>query len=131
MQFTIEEFNPNSRLAFLDLNVKVDSGKKVICKWYQKPTDTGIIKNFRGCAPLQYKRNVIEATVHKVFRSTSTWEHFDQALEKKIENQYPKNWSDRVVYETLTRSLRERKILHVTASEQRNDKWLKDSSPFS
>ena len=73
-------------LTFLDLNVNVDSAKKVTCGWYQKPTDTGTILNFRGCAPLQYKRNVFEGTFHRFFRSTSTWEYFDQALEKKIGN---------------------------------------------
>ena len=105
LQFTIEELDSNGNLAFLDLNVNVDSGKKITCRWYQKPTDTGTIQIFRGCAPLQYKRNVIEETVHGVFRSTSTWENFEQALEKNwkkwIENQYPKNWWDRVVFETL------------------------------
>ena len=82
-QFTIEELDSNGNLAFLDLNDNVDSGKKVTCGWYQKPTDTGTILIFRGCASLQYKRNVFEGTVHRVFRSTSTWENFDQALEKK------------------------------------------------
>ena len=86
LQFKTEELNSNGILVFLDLNVNVDSGKKVTCGWYQKPTDTDTILNFRVCASLQYKRNVIEGTVHRVFRSTSTWENFDQALEKKIEN---------------------------------------------
>ena len=85
----------------------MDSGKKVTCGWYQKASDTSTILNFRGCAPLQYKRNVIEGTVNRVFRSASTWENFDQALEKNwkqwIENQYPKNWSDRIVFESLNR----------------------------
>ena len=85
LQFTIEELDRNGNLAFLDLNVNVDSGKKVKCGCYQKPTDTGTILNFRGCAPLQYKRNVIEGTVNRNFMSTSTWEDFDQALEKKLE----------------------------------------------
>ena len=47
LQFTIEELDSNGNLAFLDLNVNVDSGKKVTCGWYQKPTDTGTILNFR------------------------------------------------------------------------------------
>ena len=107
LQFTIEELDSNGNLAFLDLNVNVDSAKKVTCGWYQKPTDTGTTLNFRGCAPLQYKRKVIEGTVHSAFKSTSTLEIFDQALEKNrkqgIENQYPKNWSDRVGLKLLTR----------------------------
>ena len=74
VQFNIEELDKNGYLAFLDLNVKVDSAKKITCGWYQKPTDTDTILNFRGCAPLQYKRNVIKGTVLRVFRSTSTWQ---------------------------------------------------------
>ena len=80
---------------------------------------------------MQYKRNVIEGTVHRFFRISSTWEYFDQALEKNrklwIENQYPKNWSGRVVFETLNKIIEEKKNLEVKASEPRNDKWLKDS----
>ena len=83
---------------------------------------------------MQYKRNVTKGTVHRVFRSTSTWEYFDQALEKNrklwIENQYPKNWSDRVVFETLNKIIEGKKNLEVKASEPRNDKWLKDSPPL-
>ena len=85
LQFTIEELDKNGNLAFLDLNINVDSGKKVTCGWYLKPTDTGTILNFIGCAPLHYKRNVFEGRVHRVFRRTSTSENFDQALEKKSE----------------------------------------------
>ena len=36
LQFTIEELDNNGNLAFSDLNVNVDSGKKVTCGWYQK-----------------------------------------------------------------------------------------------
>ena len=85
LQFTIEELDSNGNLAFLDSTVNVDSGKKVTCGWYQNSTDTGTILNFKGSAPLQYKKNVIEGTVLRVFRSTLTWENFDQALEKKSE----------------------------------------------
>ena len=57
--------------------------------------------------------------------------YFDQALEKNrkqwIENQYPKNWSDRVVFETLNKIIEGKKNLELKASEPRNDKWLKDS----
>ena len=70
-----------------------------------------------------------------VFRSTSTWENFDQALEKNrkqwIENQYPKNWSDRIVFETLIKIIEGKKNLEVKASEPRNNKRLKDSPPFN
>ena len=48
LQFAIEELNSNGNLAFLVLNVNVDSGRKCTCRWYQKPTDTGTILNFRA-----------------------------------------------------------------------------------
>ena len=62
--------------------MSTESAKKVTYGWYQKPTETGTILNFRGCAPLQYKRTVFKGTVQRVFRSISTWEEFDQAFEK-------------------------------------------------
>ena len=83
---------------------------------------------------MQYKRNVIEGTVHRVFRSTSTREDFDQALQKNrkqwIENQSPKTWSDRVVFETLNKIIEGMNDLEVKASEPRNIKGLKDSPPL-
>ena len=55
LQITIEELYSISNLAFVDLNVNGDSGKKVAKGWYEKHTATGTILNFRGCAPLQNK----------------------------------------------------------------------------
>ena len=134
LQFTMKNLDSNGNLAVLDLNINVESGKKVTCGWYKKPTDTGTIPIFRGCPPLQYKRNVIEGTVHRVFRNTSTWENFHQAFERNrkqgIANQYPKNWSDRVVFEPLNKIIEGKKNLELKASEPRNDEWLKDSPPI-
>ena len=133
LQLTIEELDSNGNLASLDLKINLDSGKKVTCGWYQKPTDTGTILNFRCCAPLPYKRNVFEGTVRRILRSTSTWENFDRAFPKNrkhwIENQYPKNWLNRVVLETLNKTSEGKKNLEMMASEPRNDNWLKNSPP--
>ena len=70
LQVTIKERDRNHNLSILDLNNNVDSRKNVTCEWYKKPTDTGIILNFKGGAPLQYERNSIEGTVHRVFTNT-------------------------------------------------------------
>ena len=67
LQFTIRTPNTNGKLAFFDLQISIDKIRKINCGWYQKPTDTGTILNFRSCAPLQYKKSVIEGTVHQVF----------------------------------------------------------------
>ena len=66
-------------ITFSDLQISIDKSTKINCGWYQKSTDTGTTLSFRSCALLQYKRNVIEGTVHRVFRSTSTWEEYDKA----------------------------------------------------
>ena len=100
LQFTLEKTNSEGNLPFLDLNIKVSQGRLVTCSWYQKPTDTGTILYYRSCAPTQYKRSVIQGTVHRVFRSTSSWEQFDKAMETNraqwLTNQYPENWSAKV-----------------------------------
>ena len=92
-------------LAFLDIYVNVSSKNNITCHWYQKPTDTGIILNFRRCAPLQHNKNVIQEAVHRVFNPTSNWLAFDQALEKNktcsTKNQYPEEWSSKIVNQTL------------------------------
>ena len=52
LQFTLEKTNSKGNLMFLDLNIIVSQGRRVICSWYQKPTDTGTILNYRICAQL-------------------------------------------------------------------------------
>ena len=69
-----------------------------------KPTDTGTILNYRSCAPNQYKRSVIQGTVHRVFRSKSNREQFDKAIETNrqwLKNQYPENWSVKVAADAV------------------------------
>ena len=74
LQFTLEKINSEGNLPFLDLNINVSQGRRVTCSWYQKPTDAVTILNYRSCAPTQYKGSVIQGTVHRDFRSTSSWE---------------------------------------------------------
>ena len=52
LQFTLEKTNLEGNLPFLELNKNVSQGRRVICSWYQKPTDTGTIPNYRSCAPI-------------------------------------------------------------------------------
>ena len=69
LEFTIERLNENHReLAFLDMTVHVDIHRKITCNWYKKPTDNDTTPNFRSCAPLQHKKNIIEGTVHRLLR---------------------------------------------------------------
>ena len=109
LQFTLEETNSEGNLPFLDMNINVSQGRGVTCRWYQKPTDNGSILNYRCCAPTQYKRSVIQGTVHRVFRSTSSWEQFDKAMEtNRVQwptNQYPEYWSAKVTADALGKTI--------------------------
>ena len=100
----------------------MDSRKQVTCGWFQKPTDTNIHIIFRACSSLQCKINLIEGTVCRVLRKTSTWVKVDSSLEKKvisIKNQYPENCLDRKVFEIPNKTIEIKNILEVTASKQR------------
>ena len=113
LQFALEEFNSETNLPFLDLNINVSQDWNLTCKWYQKPTDTGTILNYRSCAPTQYKRSVIQVTVHRVCRSTSNWEQFDKAMETMameqwLTNQYPENWSAKVAADALCKIIEDK-----------------------
>ena len=113
LQLTIETPNTNEKLAFLNLQISIDKSRKINCGWYQKPTDTGGLLNFRSCALLQYKRSVIEGTAHRVFRSMSTWEEYDKAMkinrEQCLDNQHPESCSSRVASHALEKIIREGK----------------------
>ena len=55
LKFTIETPKTNGKLAFLDLQFSIDKKRKNNCGWYQKPTGTGTILNFRSCTPFSTK----------------------------------------------------------------------------
>ena len=134
LQFTLEKVNMDGGLAFLDINVNVSSKNNITCHWYQKPTDTGIILNFRSCAPLQHKKNVIQGTVHRVFNATSNWLAFDQALEKNkscwTKNQYPEEWSSKIVNQTLEKIISGGKDqLRTTPKEHQKSKTNSNDKP--
>ena len=67
LQFTLEETNLEGNLPFLDLNINVLQDRGVTCTWYRKPTDAGLVLNYRTCAPTQCKRIVIQGHVHRMF----------------------------------------------------------------
>ena len=131
LQFTIETPNTNGELAFLDLEISIDKSRKISCGWYQKSTDTGTILNFRSCAPIQYKRSVIEGTVHRVFRSTSTWEEYDKAMkinrEQWLDKQYPESWSSWVASHALEKIIRECKNKKNLAEKKKPCGYSSDS----
>ena len=84
LQFTRETRNGSGDLAFLDLCINVNEDRKISCHWYQKTTNIGLTQNFRSCAPLQQKKNVLHGTLHSICIATSDWQFFGVALKKSL-----------------------------------------------
>ena len=126
LQFTLEKVSMEGDFAFLDINIIVSSNSNITCHWYQKRTDSRIIQNFRSCAPLQHRKNVIQGTVHRVFNATSNWLAFDQALGKNktcwTKNQYPEEWSSKIVNQTFEKISGSKDQLRTTPKEHQKSK---------
>ena len=78
------------------MSINVQPEGTIFCTCYQKSSDIGTILNYRGCAPPQHKKSVIQGTIHLLFRANSNWEAFHEALTKNEKNwennQYPRHW---------------------------------------
>ena len=105
-QFTLETTDDKNSLPFLDKSINVQPEKNIFCTWYQKPSDTGTIMDYRSCAPLQHKKSIIRGTIHRLFRATDNCEAFHhEELTKKEKvwecNQYPRHWVGNIVKDTI------------------------------
>ena len=91
-------------------------------------TVTGKPLNFRNCAPLQYNRDVIEGMLHRVFRSTSTWELYHEALTiNGLQWKETQDWPSENESETLSKILRAELIPTKTKTRATIDK--RDEKP--
>ena len=106
LQLTLEATDDKNSLHFLDMSINVQPERNIFCTWYQKSSDTGTILNYHSCAPLQHKKSIIQGTIHRLFRATSNWKAFHEALTKNEEiwerNQYPRHWVGNIVKDTIT-----------------------------
>ena len=86
-------------LPFLDMSINVQPEGTILTSY------TGTILNYRSCATLQHKTSIILGTKHRLFRATSNWEAFREALTKNEEilkrNQYPRLWVGDIVKDTI------------------------------
>ena len=121
LQFTLEETDSEGNLPFLDLKKNVSKARG------QKPTDTGTILNYRSCTSTQCKRSVMQGTVHRVLRSTSSWGQFNKALETNraqwLTNQYPANRSTKMAADALC------KIIEIKGEPLDSERCLSIQSP--
>ena len=84
-QFSLETTDNKNSLPFLTCQLTYNTGdnflhmiSKTIRYW----------NNYRWCAPLQYKKSIIQGTIHRLFRAIFNWEAFHEPLMKmkKFEN---------------------------------------------
>ena len=54
-EFTTETPDKNGNIAFLDMIINVKTSKQKNGEWYRKPDATGVVLNFRSCAPIKHK----------------------------------------------------------------------------
>ena len=105
LKFTME-IEQNCRISFLDM-LLIRLGCFLASTWYCKPTDTGLIMNFHALAPRRYKRSVVSGFVHRIYRSCSTWENFDDSMSKAKsileKNQYPPLFYEPIIAETISK----------------------------
>ena len=103
LKFTIERETEGS-IPFLDMKISNIQGR-LSSKWYNKPTDTGLVLNFHSLAPLRYKKSVVAGFVHRIARACSSWKNFDLSLGKAKcvleQNQYPPSFYNPIITKTI------------------------------
>ena len=123
LKFTMET-EQDGKLAFLDMLI-LHIGDRVECTWYNKPTDTGLVLNFRALAPKRYKRAVVSGFVHRIWRSCSSWTHIHNSLSKAKQileqNQYPPEFYDPIIRNTISKLLKP-ETSETTDHQQPEDK---------
>ena len=85
------------------MSINVQPEGNIFRTWYQKRSYTGTILNYRSCAPLHHK-SIIQGPINLLFRATSNWEAFHEALtNEKIweRNQYPIHWVGNIVKDII------------------------------
>ncbi|XP_057340580.1 uncharacterized protein LOC130677745 [Microplitis mediator] len=96
IQFTMEKEVDNT-LAFLDTVVirMADGGLRT--KWYQKPTSSGTLLNFKSHHPIAQKNSVVLGLLYRALKLSHA-EYYDENLEKVREilgkNNYPRSFVD-------------------------------------
>ena len=105
---------------FSDISLRLDNGN-LPTRWYQKPTDTGLILFFRALSPMQSVESIIEGMVHHIFITTCSWQLFHEVLSRLMKtwknNQYSAKLYHTVARRSLSKILVNPKILSKNRTE--------------
>ena len=126
LKFTIEREN-NGSIAFLDMSI-TRSERKLSSKWYTKPTDTGLTMNYHALAPTRYKRSVVCGLINRIYRACSCWKTFHESLDKaKLileNNQYPSDFYDPIISDTIKKIIEKEKTENNGNEEEKPEEKL-------
>ena len=120
LKFTLE-VEQDGKLPFLDMYI-IHTNNELHSKWYQQPSDTGLVMNFHALAPKKYKRSVIQGLVYRIYRASSHWCYVHESLTKAKEilerNQYPPQFYDSIFKETLEKIIAEKENVNVNVESE-------------
>ena len=89
-------------LPFLDTAVSVES-QHFVTEVYRKPTNTGILMNYRSNAPWQWKKALIKCLLSRAYRVSSSFTSFNSEVkhisESLMRNSYPSHRINNVIKE--------------------------------
>ena len=84
--------------------------------------------NFHALAPKCYKRSVVEGLVYRIHRACSHWKYFDESLSKGKsileQNQYPPQFYDPIIKNTISKILNPQKIVNVSNESSTSQKIM-------
>ena len=100
IKFTHELATQENELPFLDIKVKLATGK-IITKVHKKEIDTDVILNFSSMAPIKWKRALILWFLNRAKTISSSDALYKQEItnlkEKFAKNGYPKKFVDEII----------------------------------
>ena len=109
------------KISVLDM-MCLHEGKHVETTWYCKDTDTGLVLNYHALAPEKYKKGVIIGMIYRIYRACSSWKHIAESLDRarKIlkNNQYPEDYIENTIKETLDKILTSSKETEKSEKEK-------------
>ena len=123
LKFTME--TAIDKLPFLDVSVSYKSGKYQT-QVYRKPTNTGVIMNYKCDAPLTWKRSLIKCLLKRAFVNSSNYNVF--LIEIKTlrailkNNAYPDNFVHNVMSQFLSEYGNTAQDFELKKIDQRNRK---------
>lgn len=106
LNFTHEEMTDNT-FHFLDVQLTLNTNRKLSTTVYIKPTDQGSYSNFLGHSPLIYKKSVAKALIQRCLRYSSDWQACSKELNRikqvLANNHYPQSLTEELIRTTLNK----------------------------